>query len=330
MKVSLFLPTIHEGRFIPIGGLTIEHIVRLAERAEELGYDALWVGEFIESQADVTSQFDTPPAYFAPLATLGVLATRTSRVGLTTGVLVLPHHDPVVLAREVATLDVISDGRITLGLGLGGSIEDFRRIRRIAPELNRSALMEESISAMRRLWEDRRATWVGNQFEFHDLETYPKPKQAALPVVLAGGVDAVVERVGRIADGWIDTFSPPAVMGVRLERLHAAANDAGRSDHPFQIMRSFFCSIAESDEVAEQQRLDSVPGGRPTGRQNTEEREFLLVGSPDTITRQLERYVGLGITEINVAFYHRDLQTGLRQVDLFAREVTPALRSFAR
>jgi probable F420-dependent oxidoreductase len=329
MRVSLFLPTIHEGRFIPIGGLAIQDIVRLAEVAEELAYDALWIGEFMETQADVSSQFDAPPAYFAPISTLGVLATRTARIGLTTGVLVLPHHDPVVLAREIATLDVISEGRITLGLGLGGSIDDFRRIRRIAPGLNRSDLMEESIAAMRRLWEDRRATWVGKQFEFHDLETFPKPKQSPLPIVIAGGVDAVVERVGRLADGWIDTFSPPAAMRDRLVTLNNAARAAGRGTHPFQVMRSFFCSIAASDEAAERQREESVPGGRPTGRPNSEEREFLLVGSPNSIVRQLQRYAGLGISEVNVAFYHRDMQTGLQQVELFAREVMPALRTLA-
>jgi probable F420-dependent oxidoreductase len=326
MRFSLFLPTIHEGRFIPMGALTLDHVLRPALRAEELGYDGIWVGEFMESQADVTAQFTTPPSYYAPLATLAVLAARTTRVRLTTGVLVLPYHDPLILAREFATLDVLSGGRVTLGTGLGGAVENFRRTRKLRGPVNRAAMMEESVRAMRRLWEQRRATFVGEYFEFHDLETYPKPVQAPFPVVMAGGAEQVVERVGRLANGWIDTYWPPAGLRARVAQLRASAERAGRGGDRFEIMRSFYCSIAATDEDAARQRLASVPGGRPTGRPNDAEREFLLLGAPETIIDQLRRYDGVGITEFNVAFYHRDVETALAQIELFAREVMPAFR----
>jgi probable F420-dependent oxidoreductase len=322
---SLFLPNIHEGRFIPMGALGPDHMFRPAELAEELGYEGIWIGEFMESQADVTAQFrDPPPSYYAPITLLAMLAARTSRVRLTTGVLVLPYHDPLILAREVATLDVLSGGRITLGTGLGGSIENYRRTRKLHGPLNRAKLMEESVRAMRVLWQQRRATFVGEYFEFHDVEMFPKPLQRALPIVMAGGADAVVERIGRLANGWIDTYLLPDAMRVHLEALYASARNAGRAGERFEIMRSFFCSIAATDEAAQQQRQESVPGGRPTGRPNDSEREFLLVGSPDTIIRQLRRYDGIGITEFNIAFYHRDVPTALAQIRLFAREVFPA------
>jgi alkanesulfonate monooxygenase SsuD/methylene tetrahydromethanopterin reductase-like flavin-dependent oxidoreductase (luciferase family) len=92
-------------------------------------------------------------------------------------------------------------------------------------------------------------------------------------------------------------------------------------------MRGFFCSIAATDEAAQRQREESVPGGPPTGRPNDGEREFLLVGSPETIVRQLRRYDGVGITEFNVAFYHRDIETALAQIRMFAEEVIPLFRS---
>ncbi len=327
-RVSLFLPNIHEGRFIPMGALGPDHMFRLTERAEELGYDGIWIGEFMESQADVTAQFtDPPPSYYAPLTLLGMLAARTSRVRLTTGVLVFPYHDPLILAREVATLDVLSGGRVTLGTGLGGAVENYRRTRKLHGPLNRAALMEESLRAMRLLWEERRATFVGEYFEFHDVEMFPKPLQRPLPIVMAGGADAVVERIGRQANGWIDTFLLPDAMRAHIDRLHASAREAGRAGERFEIMRSFFCSIAETDEAAQRQRQDAVPGGRPAGRPNDGEREFLLVGSPETIVRQLRRYDGVGITEFNVAFYHCDVATALAQIRLFAEEVMPAVRT---
>jgi probable F420-dependent oxidoreductase len=326
-RFSLFLPNIHEGRFIPMGALGPDHMFRLTERAEELGYDGIWIGEFMESQADVTAQFsDRPPSYYAPLTLLAMLAARTSRVRLTTGVLVLPYHDPLILAREIATLDVLSGGRVTLGTGLGGAVENYRRTRKLRSPLNRAAMMEEAVRAIRLLWEERRATFVGEYFEFHDVETFPKPLQRPLPIVMAGGADAVVERIGRLANGWIDTYLLPDAMRAHLERLHAVARQAGRAGERFEIMRSFFCSIARTDEAAQRQRQESVPGGRPTGRSNDGEREFLLVGSPETIVRQLRRYDGVGVTEFNVAFYHRDVKTALAQIHLFAEEVIPGFR----
>lgn len=326
-RFSLFLPNIHEGRFIPMGTLSPDHIFRSAARAEELGYDGIWIGEFIDSQADITAQFSDPPNYYSPLTTLAMLAANTSRVRLTTGVLVLPYHDPLILAREIATLDVLSGGRITLGTGLGGALDHYRRTRKHSGPLNRARMMEEAVRAMRLLWEERRATFVGEYFEFHDLETFPKPLQHPFPIVMAGGADGVVERVGRLANGWIDTYLLPDAMRTSVERIYTSAKLAGRGDERFEIMRSFFCSIAETDDIAQRQRQESVPNGRPTGRPNDGEREFLLVGSPESIIHQLRRYDGVGITEFNIAFYHRDVRTALAQIQLFAEEVMPVFQT---
>jgi probable F420-dependent oxidoreductase len=324
---SLFLPNIHEGRFIPMGGVTPAHMFRAAERAEALGYDGLWLGEYMETQPDVRAQYHAAPSYYAPLTTLAMLAARTSRLRLTTGVLILPYHDPLILAMELATLDVLSGGRVTIGTGLGGTLDTFRRTRKVTGPINRAALMEESVRAMRLLWEEDRATFVGRYFEFHDVETLPKPIQKPFPIVMAGGATEVVERIGRLANGWIDTFLLPDVMRSHVEQLQASAHRVGRGDERFEIMRSFFCSIASTDEAAARQRLEAIPGGKPAGRANDAEREYLLVGSPATVVQQLRRYRGVGITEFNVAFFHRDIETALTQIELFAREVIPAVRA---
>ena len=327
MEFYIFLPGQWWDRRKPVDQLYNE-MLEQAVLADELGYDGIWIGEFMESQEDVTAQFsDPPPSYYAPLTLLAMLAARTSRVRLTTGILILPYYDPLILAREIATLDVLSRGRVTLGTGLGGAVERYRRTRKLRGPLNRAAMMEESVRAMRLLWEERRATFAGEYFEFHDVETFPKPLQRPLPVVMAGAAEAVVERVGRLANGWIDTYLLPHAMRAHVEQLHASARRAGRAGERFEIMRSFFCSIAPTDEDAERQRQESVPGGQPRGRPNDAEREFLLVGSPETIVRQLRRYDGAGVTEINVAFYHRDVETAVAQIRLFAERVIPIFRS---
>ena len=325
MDVSLFLPTIHEGRFIPLGALSSEHVLHLSVVAEQSGYDGIWIGEFLESQADVKEKFRDPPNYYAPFSTLGYLAKATTRLRLTTGVLVLPYHDPLVLAREFATLDVLTGGRMTLGGGLGGSVERYRATRKSAGQQNRSEMIEELVAAVRVLWSTRMSSFEGNYFEFHDVETFPKPVQQPLPVALAAAAEPALLRVGRIADGWIDTKFPPDIMRDSLKVLHRGATENGRDASALRIMRSFFCCIAETDESAETRRQDAV-AGKPTGRPNGPEHEYLLVGSPASIVRQLSRYAGLGISEINVAFFHRDAADGAEQIRMFADLVLPHLR----
>lgn len=327
MRVSLFLPTIHEGRFIPIGALDARHVTMLADEAEALGYDGVWLGEFMDAQADVLAMHDRPPSYYAPLAVLGMLAERTSRLQLTTGVLVLPHHDALILARELATLDVLSGGRVRLGGGLGGSRDDFARLRKVVSGAGRATLLEETVLAMRRLWEEDPAAFHGEHVAFDGVRSYPKPVQTPLPVFLAGSVDAMLERIGRIADGWIDTFLPPAGMASRIVTMRRAAEAAGRDPDRLQVLRGFFCAIGDSDDEAERIRDGSVPDGQPTGPPNTDEREFLLVGSAKSIRNQLERFADVGIDEINLAFYHRTPEEAVRQAQLFAAEVMPFLRT---
>ena len=226
MRFSLFLPTIHEGRFIPMGALGPAHVVELSQAAEELGYDGLWIGEFMESQDDIKRQYADPPAYYAPLALLGVLAARTRGLRLTTGVLVLPYHDPLILAREFATLDVLSGGRMVLGVGLGGAFDNFRRTRKLTRRVHRAQLMEEAIRAIRSVWEERRATFVGDYFELHDLESFPKPVQRP-PAHRDRGRDPSCRGAGRPPRRWMDRHVLPANGDAKARR--AAAHCRARS-----------------------------------------------------------------------------------------------------
>jgi alkanesulfonate monooxygenase SsuD/methylene tetrahydromethanopterin reductase-like flavin-dependent oxidoreductase (luciferase family) len=152
VKFSYFMPTMMEGRFAKMGTITWDSMLERARAAEDLGCDGIWLGEFIETQKDVATGFPGEhPHNYAPLTTMTALAMATSTVRFTTAVIVLPYHDPLILGREVATLDNITNGRITLGVGLGGEAEDFRRTRQQLGAVNRSRMMDECLEAMRTL-----------------------------------------------------------------------------------------------------------------------------------------------------------------------------------
>ena len=137
MKFSTGVPNCREGRLNPIGSVDPAWMSDVAQAAEQLGYYSLWLNEFLETEPNVRVRFDDPPNYYDALTTLGYLAAQTRRIRFLPSVVVLPLHHPILLNRQAATLDVLSGGRLTLGVGLGGSREDYRRLRGELGAVNR-------------------------------------------------------------------------------------------------------------------------------------------------------------------------------------------------
>jgi alkanesulfonate monooxygenase SsuD/methylene tetrahydromethanopterin reductase-like flavin-dependent oxidoreductase (luciferase family) len=154
VKFSTGVPNCREGRLNPIGSVDPAWMSDVAQAAEQLGYYSLWLNEFLETEPNVRVRFDNPPNYYDALTTLGYLAAQTRRIRFLPSVLVLPLHHPILLNRQAATLDVLSGGRLTLGVGLGGSREDYRRLRGELGAVNRGQMMDEFVQALRALWTD--------------------------------------------------------------------------------------------------------------------------------------------------------------------------------
>jgi probable F420-dependent oxidoreductase len=209
-----------------------ESLGRFAEQAEELGYDSLWTFQRLLVGRD--QQLD--PVYSSvldPLLALAYAAARTSRIRLSVAVVNLPFISPTYLAKQAATLDVLSGGRLELGLGLGWSAEEFAATG--AATERRGKRAEEYIAVLRTLWNDDISSFDGEFYTVPPARMNPGPVQPGGPPVLLGGVaPAALKRAGRLAAGWISRSATDlSRIAEDIAVVRAAAEEAGR--HPGEV-----------------------------------------------------------------------------------------------
>lgn len=211
-------------------------VAAVARAAERCGFSTLWCGEHVvmvdggdspypyspEGRIPVPSDAD----WLDPLAVLGYAAAATERIALATGVLLLPEHNPVLVAKQAASLHVLSGGRFRLGVGIGWSSAEFAAIG--VEFKGRARRSDEYVEAMRVLWHDDVSSFAGAHVKFDRVRCYPKPLGRHLPVVIGGNSDAALDRVARYGDGWYGFGLSSPDVGARLAALDAACRNRGR------------------------------------------------------------------------------------------------------
>jgi probable F420-dependent oxidoreductase len=333
VKFSTGLPNCREGRQNLIGSVDLEGMLRVARLADELGYYSLWPNEFFVTFPDIARRYADPPTLYDTIVTMAYVAAETRRIRITPSTIVLPLHEPLLLSRQIATLDVFSGGRITLGIGLGGAAEEYRKLHGELASPNRGKMMDEYVPALRALWTERKATFKGQYANFEDVETYPKPVQDPLPIFMAGHAEGVFRRLAAHGQGWIDSSMPPDELRSYIEKLRGYVAEAGRGDAQLELARQFYVSIAPTEDEAKANHAAAVPpptrpqaadaGARPAARGGGPQ-ERILIGTPDQIRDRLREYVAIGVTELCAIFFYADAESAERQVRLFAEEVMPA------
>ncbi len=205
-------------------------VVRLGVRAEELGFDSVWVNHHVINVGYVHDRLGERP-YHDALIILTWLATQTKRVRLGTSVLVMPYLHPMVLAKELATLDHLSGGRLEVGLGVG-SLPEENEILGVDYD-GRGQYSNEFIEVLVALWTERSASYAGQHFSFDGVVTSPKPlQQPHPPIVVGGNRGPALRRVARLADGWHPLAISPEGVASRLVTIREEAAKAGRADIP--------------------------------------------------------------------------------------------------
>jgi probable F420-dependent oxidoreductase len=219
-------------------GATRSVIDAVAAAAERCGFATLWSGEHVVMVDRSASRYPysddgqiaVPAAadWLDPMIGLSFAAAATSTIGLATGVLLLPEHNPVLVAKQAATLDTLSGGRFTLGIGVGWSREEFHALG--IPFERRAARTAEYVAAMRTLWRDDVASFDGEFVSFDAVRVNPKPVTGRrIPIVLGGNSDAALRRVVAWGDGWYG-FNLTGVREVaeRIDLLNRLCIDCGR------------------------------------------------------------------------------------------------------
>jgi len=214
---------------LPVSGAwaTPQNMRRIATRAEELGYASLWTFQRLLHPIEG----DWGPVYHAvhdPVTALAFVAGITTRIRLGIAVVNLPFYAPIVLAKALTTLDIVSAGRLDVGLGLGWAREEFQAAG-VAYE-RRGARAEEFVACLKSIWTEPEVEFAGEFYELPRCRVEPKPvQQPHPPLLLGGGADRALRRAGRIADGWISSSRADlATIGESIEIVRAAAREAGR------------------------------------------------------------------------------------------------------
>jgi probable F420-dependent oxidoreductase len=227
-----------------------EIIAAVATAADARGFATLWCGEHVVMVDNPTSRYPysgdgkiaVPPDtdWLDPLLGLSFIAAHTRRIRLATGILVLPEHNPLVIAKQAATLDVLSGGRFVLGVGVGWSAEEFAALG--VPFARRGARTDEYIAAMRRAWASEVASFYGEFVRFEAVRLYPKPAGGrAIPVIVGGTTDAALRRVASTGDGWYGFNLAADDVPDRLSVLADACRERARD------MRHMTVAVSLSD-----------------------------------------------------------------------------------
>lgn len=205
-----------------------DEFVTTVQAAEAAGFDSVWAGEHV-----ILPDPQVPPSPMAPqdaaldpLVALTWAAAHTSTIRLATGIVILPQRNPVVLAKEIASLDVLSGGRFTFGVGVGYLEPEFRAIG--ADFENRGAITDEYVDAMQHLWYDEHPEFHGRFADFAGVDAYPRPVQRPIPIVYGGHTKRAYRRAVAGGHGWYGFAMKPADVAACLAGLHVAADEVER------------------------------------------------------------------------------------------------------
>ena len=334
MRVSVGLPTGMEGLTYPIPFSQPETVIRIAQHAEALGYHSVWGNDHMTTQQYVRAEFETPPRFWEPLITYSFVAAETTTLRFGTGILVMPmRRDIVVTAKQIATLDHFSGGRLEIGLGIGAYREEFDALQ---PDsgLTRAQIIDEGIPALKLLFSEREASFDGKFFRFRDVELYPKPKQDHLPLYVGGNNPANLRRTAKWADGWL----PAAVHVDRLRddviQLRELAAAEGRNPDDIEVAPQYIVHLGKTREAAlarfgETQmcaHLTSLRKSTLKDQGALSHEDINLIGTVDDVVERAIQFRDAGVTHLCGLYFAANSESELLdQMQVFAEEVVPRI-----
>jgi probable F420-dependent oxidoreductase len=210
-----------------------ERLIRAARKADQLGFESLWLYEHVAFPTRVSDAYGKLPftpetAFLEPITTLSYLAAETRQIRLGTGILLLALRHPLHVAKAVATLDVLSKGRVILGVGLGWLAEEFAAFA--VPFHERAGLVRESVEVLRKIWADGKLEFNGRYFSFSEVTSHPMPIQRGGPPIWFGGtVDRALRRAAELGDGWLGRSGRPDNVERWVRTVRQRANELGKN-----------------------------------------------------------------------------------------------------
>lgn len=311
MKYGFYLPT--RGKSAEPEALTA-----LVENAEHLGFTSVMIADHIVFPVEIDSKYPYTLAGNFPghgdaleqLALMTFVAAKTERLRLVSSIMVIPHRNPVLTAKMLATIDVLSKGRVTVGVGVGWLKEEFEALN--APDFHkRGAVSNEYIEIFKKLWTGEPVDHAGEFYRFNKVRCQPAPVQRPHPPIWVGGhSQAALRRAARYGDGWHPVGANPAVPMTPLElttlidRLKGYMDEEGRDFDAMTI--SFKAPLYDLNKRAD--RKERLP----------------FTGSPEEIVEDVRRYESLGVSELIFDFRTDSYDRDMAQMESFASQIMSA------
>ena len=334
MRFSVALHNAYEGLGYPIGFARDPTVfVRLARIAESLGYDGVWANDHLVTPRALRGSADGAPTFYDPLITLAFVAAATEHIRLGTAVIALPLRDPLSLAKQAATLDVLSRGRFTLGVGLGAYRDELASTRpdRAGP---RATSFTEAIEGLRLLLDRGGGSYRGTTIRFEDVEMSPRPIQRPFPIYIGGHTRDAIERAARWGQGWLPGWRPIVELREWIALLRDRVAAAGRDPAAVEVAPELSATIARHHEDAVRRygssRLVQHRRARDrTGRDVTLMAASNLVGAPEEIRERVAALAAAGVDHCAaIAFAAESVDELVDQWEQFAAEIVrPASRT---
>ena len=285
----------------------------LVQRLEAVGYDSVWTGDHMSFHNPIHESI-TLLATYAPI---------TKRIKLGVGVYLLALRSPAVAAKQAATLDVLSGGRLVFGVGVGGENPKEFELCGI-PHKERGARVNEAIDAVRTLWHDTPASFHGRFTRFDGVSIDPKPVQQPPPIWIGGRSDAALARAGRQGDGWMSYVVQADRYAQSLDKIRAAAATAGRSMEKFTAAHLVFITVGRDYEAAKRAWV-SVLSKRYAQDFEPLARRYGVIGTPEQCAEQLERFRAAGCNYFVMGAIG-DPRDERAQLETIAAEIIPRFR----
>jgi len=341
---------------LPVAGVLAspDAVRRVATECEALGFDSIWVHDYIiwnktldrvhvscGSREAVEAAGDAyPPIFYESLVNLAFLAAVTERIRLGVAVLCLPYREPLVTAKQIATIDVLSHGRLELGIGQGAAKstlnEDFEVLG--ISRADKVARTREYFEVMRKVWTEDAPAFEGRYVQFAPATIYPKPQQKPYPPIWIGGsAEKSLEMIADYATGWLSFWVSPEQFPRAIADLHERLTKRGRRPAELTIGSEIQIHLAKTTLLARRQAGPTMKAAEEgyagttgrfaedaaTARTSDEIWNSSLIGAPEDVRDQIRRFVEAGCTFFELKFIYHTIEHLLEQLETFGEKIAP-------
>jgi probable F420-dependent oxidoreductase len=305
------------------GGEGYFDVAEFARRAEALGFDRITTGEHLMDG-------NPPRPTLLGIPTMAAAAGATKTLRVMTGIVIAPLYNPVLLAKLVGTLDLVSNGRVDFGIGISGQRGTQIEFDAVQVSVRtRGRRTNEMLEVMKRLWTEEHVTHHGRFFDFEDVTLLPKPvQQPHPPIWVSGRSDAAMQRAALLGDGWYPYLFTVRRLQRTNEAIRQIAGEAGRDLTGFHWGLNQPTSISEDRSIAMAQAVANVGQRYVTPDRSAEDlaQALCIAGTPEDCVVGIQERVEAGVRDFNFSFLSSDVEGVFQQMEMFSRKVLPHFR----